>query len=188
METNDIIVTNRGQEFRVTQKNGAWCVFPTPLFADEEIEIMRKANRTINGYYESLQGSINYMEGLGSVTRIAKQVSKLVGELLDSIAVDEDPTRSGLGSSFSPKIVFCARDEFEISRKRPRAVAPLGLRALFSTRGDEAFLGGKPGWTITIDTGTGAKAAERLRAWLPSSDPAIGRLVEYINRYTRVER
>lgn len=183
MEPNgSIIVTNRGREFRVTQKNGAWCVFPTPLYADEEIEVMRKANRTINGYYESLQGSIHYMEGLGSVTRIANQVSKLVGELLDNIAIDGDPTRSGYNAVFPPKIVFYTRDEFEINRTRPRAAAPLGLRALFSTKE------GKPGWTIMIDTGTDTEAASRLRAWLSSSDQTIGRLVEYINSYMRVER
>ena len=149
---------------------------------DEEIEIMQKANRTINGYYESLQGSISYMEGLGSVTRIASQVSKLAGELLDRIAVDEDPTHPGYSTAFPPKIVFYTKDEFEINRTRPGAAAPLGLRAIFSTKD------GKPGWNIMVDTGTGAQAASRLRAWLPSSDPAIGRIVEYINRYTRVER
>lgn len=177
-----IIVTNRGREFRVTQKRGAWCVFPTPLYEVEEIEIMQKANRTINGYYESLQGSIHYMEGFGSVTRIANRVSKLVGELLDNIAVDEDQTRSGYSAVCPPKIMFYTKDEFEINRTRPRAAAPLGLRMIFSTKD------GMPGWTITIDTGTGTEAASRLRAWLPSSDPAIGRLVEYINSYARVER
>lgn len=177
-----IIVTNRGREFCVTQKRGAWCVFPTPLYAVEEIEIMQKANRTINGYYESLQGSISYMEGLGSVTRIARQVSKLAGELLDRIAVDEDQTRSGFSAVCPPKIMFYTKDEFEINRTRPGAAAPLGLRAIFSTKD------GKPGWNIMVDTGTGAQAASRLRAWLPSSDPAIGRIVKYINRYTRVER
>lgn len=177
-----IIVTNRGREFCVTQKRGAWCVFPTPLYAVEEIEIMQKANRTINGYYETLQGSIHYMEGLGSVTRIANRVSKLVGELLDHIAVDEDQTRSGFNAVCPPKIVFYTKDEFEINRTRPRAASPLGLRAIFSTKD------GKPGWSIMVDTGTGTQAASRLRAWLPSSDLAIGRIVEYINRYTRVER
>jgi hypothetical protein len=178
---SSIIVTNRGQEFSVTQKNGAWRIYPTPLYAVEEIEIMQKANRTVNGYYESLQGSIYYMEGL-VVTRITNHVSKLAGELLDSIAIDEDPTRSGYDSAFPPKIVFYTKEEFEINRTRPRAAAPLGLRAIFSPQD------GKSGWTIMVDTGTGAQAASRLRAWLPSSDPAIGRIVEYINRYTRVER
>lgn len=188
MEARNILVTVHGHEYSVKQKNGGWCVFPTPLHADDEIEVLRKANRTVNGYYESLQGSIIYMEGLGSATRITMQVAKLIGDLLANIVIDEDPTRSGYDTAYSPKIVFHNRDEFEIIRKRPNAAAPLGLRALFTPTESTMFPNGKPGWNITIDTGTGAKAADRLHAWLPSSDPAVGRLIDYINRYTRMER